>query len=904
MNAMGEMTNVYSGVFRPIHSALAWIRIRYEFLSLICIPLILCAPLLRPGGLYEFGDANFPLNRFPIEYFLPWQSTSDGGVDNVLIGLPRFAYYGLINLSEVISPTLQFAQWLWYSGLLALGTLGAFLLARRLGTRLFAIPVALFWSLNLWSYDRISQGPLFLAYQALPLVLYLLIEFIESGDARYAILFALSTLLETPSLQISYLAVLACAGVVAYYGLFGSRREVLALRLLVMSIAVVVANAYFIVPLIADVLLNSQNSLHLVSSNFSNETFLAYSRNATPQRALQLAAFFYSTFVSQPVWLQVLSFCPIILAALLLSGRRAWRRRSVQFAVAAFVVGIWLVCGAQALPPFYFYFRAHVPGLSSFVEPDYFTPIIILAYFGLFALCEPLVKTKYRAAAVVLIWLTATLGVCTYMPWARSVSGFQQAPIPNDYVTLSRTKIAERVFLLPTVWVAKYTWSPYTINGFNASNAPGPFMGPYMLEWVSEGSREIIDQVSNELAQGDTSDAVALLRILATSNVAVSLDQLDAYGRSESADLDAGRLLVAALPSQGGARSRHLLTALVPSPLPMIGLSQAPVAFTGRPDELGGLLAAMFESGRYLPIVERSSLLSASVVHDGDKRDFAAEPTLQAAGAGSDSTFLTSNGDGKIVLSAPNFTGINDCLHIMRAASPLNKSSREIDIAGRGQAYPCTTASVPLVKPRPKILSIQMDSLALAHCHCMPQYVFSGSGRSSVVVPGLLPDSTQTLLVPRWATRIAVTLYGLAHDTVRYKPIVVDMLYAHNYVLHDERTSQCHSLFQSLNVLHLSYSLGGRVSGRCAVVLRQSYSSLWHARVRGISGVTHLGDHSVVDGYANGWIVEGNGRFAVDIFNALSLPFLVGLCISMIGVLVSIALWVSACRHDGIANVP
>ncbi|MBV8371832.1 MAG: hypothetical protein JOY69_01105, partial [Candidatus Eremiobacteraeota bacterium] len=126
---------------------------------LLLLPAAVFFPLLDSRGLYEYGDANFPLNPFWLDYMLPWSGAASAGADNTFIGVPRLVYHLGINLLIATFHNLQVAQWLWYSAMSALGLLGAYLLARRLGAAVYSVPLAIFYAFNLWSYDRIAQGP-------------------------------------------------------------------------------------------------------------------------------------------------------------------------------------------------------------------------------------------------------------------------------------------------------------------------------------------------------------------------------------------------------------------------------------------------------------------------------------------------------------------------------------------------------------------------------------------------------------------------------------------------------------------------------------------------------------------------------------------------------------------------
>src|SRR5579872_3471047 len=180
------------------------------------ISLLLFSQLASQHGLFELGDANFPLRPFALDYFSPWQERAAAGVDNVFIGVPRLAYYGSINLALFVFQNAQVAQWLWYSAVGLLGVVGAYRLASRLGAAAYAFPIALFYAFNLWSYDRVAQTPLFLAYQAAPLTLFLLLRASDRRRLIDVLVFGLSVVLVLPAFQIAYLVMLASVAVVLW----------------------------------------------------------------------------------------------------------------------------------------------------------------------------------------------------------------------------------------------------------------------------------------------------------------------------------------------------------------------------------------------------------------------------------------------------------------------------------------------------------------------------------------------------------------------------------------------------------------------------------------------------------------------------------------------------------------
>ena len=90
------------------------------------------------------------------------------------------------------------------------------------------------------------------------------------------------------------------------------------------------------------------------------------------------------------------------------------------------LLGIWLVDGIVIAPNAYAWFHFFVPGLRSFVEPDYFSPLYI---WGAFVMLAAAVRLGARAYGVWwrgIVWLVALSGVVPFLPigFAPDVAAF------------------------------------------------------------------------------------------------------------------------------------------------------------------------------------------------------------------------------------------------------------------------------------------------------------------------------------------------------------------------------------------------------------------------------------------------------------------------------------------------
>ena len=240
---------------RPrLSGSTAAVRFVYEHPVLLALlPFAVFFPLLDSRGLYEFGDANFPLNPFWVDYMLPWSGAASAGADNTFIGVPRLVYHLGINvLIATSSTTCRSRSGSGTRGMSALGLTGAYVLARRLGAGAFSVPLAIFYAFNLWSYDRIAQGPIYLSYQALPLVVYLLLRYLARPQIDSGAVLCVLAALHDPG---------AAGQLSGRRHLPGHRVREICLRgwrtlpkVALLGVAVVAANAFYIFSMIADML--------------------------------------------------------------------------------------------------------------------------------------------------------------------------------------------------------------------------------------------------------------------------------------------------------------------------------------------------------------------------------------------------------------------------------------------------------------------------------------------------------------------------------------------------------------------------------------------------------------------------------------------------------------------------
>jgi hypothetical protein len=826
-----------------------WNALYRRLWLLAWLPALVFFPLLNARGLYEYADTNFPLNPFWLDYILPWSGAASAGADNTFVGVPRLVYHVTIDVLIATFHNLQFGQWLWFSAEGALGITGAFLLARRLGAGRYAVPLSIFYALNLWSYDRVAQSLIFLSYQALPLAVYLFVRFLDRPKLDRALYFAASILLIIPAPQMTYIALLIMTGIAVRHLVLAGRRAVV--PLVAATGAVMAATAFYVLTMIADWKLNSGGDIALVNQRFTLDTFLYYASRVGIWNTARLSSFFYSTFDRQTAVVTVAcSVLPFLLLGLILLARRPSLRSRFYCGLALAVLGLWLVDGIVIAPVAYEWFRTAVPGLRSFVEPDYYSPLFILGAFVMLASSLRL-GARIVPLTSAAIWFVALAGVVPFLPLGRPLAGMPQTAQPRQYAEFSRSHVLGNTFWIPADRDVTYKWSPYVINGFTSLNSPSDAIGPTMQEWVSTGTDRLQSRMSEALVLGQLNTVRALSPLLGVGTIAVAADSLGPQKQWPNYEVDGalstvGRLakdgFIASVVEQRDDGVRLVVATTQPPPLD-IGVYDAPLAFRSFNDFLWWQMAR--PPAAYRPM---AADLPAARVGDLDLQ-VAPHPPVRL-----------------VHLPAGVFSALGNC---RGKSAALPRGPRSQLVVTTVDALGCVSMSVP----NPKRLRAVEFSFRIRNKAVVFPWLSFSDNRQTHFVDGSHPISE----VPFWAKR--VTLIGIAPPHQRLALGGVDMRsLAGNARLpaapHDCIRSDVHSWEMN----PLVYAVSGDLRGTCSVVFRQSFAPVWKLWARGTAGV---GGHFQADGFANGWIVRGNGPVTLYAVNLLIVPYCIGMAITL-----------------------
>lgn len=851
-----------------LYSALdsAWKLVYAHPWVLLFLPLAIFFPLLDSRGLFELGDANFPLNPFRIDYILPWSAAGFAGADNTFVGVPRLVYHVVINLLIVTTHNLQVSQWIWYSSMAALGLGGAFLLARRLGAGIYAVPLAIFYALNLWSYDRIAQGPIFLSYQAMPLVVYLFLRYLSAPSVARALYFGCSVLVLIPSLQVCYLAVVICLAIAGYDVLTRGWRSIV--RLAGLGVAVVAVNAFYILTMIADALLNSGGNISLVNSRFNFGVFEHYAARVTIPNTLALSSFYYSSIDHQwrvVVWSATL--VPILLFALLLLARRPTFRSKFYAGLALALVGIWLVDGIVIAPGFYQWFHDTVPGLHAFVEPDYFSPLYI---FGAFVMLCSWARLGARAYPVLwkpAIWLVAIGGILPFLPLNGPDSGMPQTAQPRQYAEFSRAHVPGNTLWLPPYRGVKYRWSAYVINGFTSLNSPSDAIGPSMSESVSPGTDLTQQRLADAFVNGQLETVQSLAPLMGVGTVAISGDSLDELNSWPNFDVIGSLDTLRRLEQAGFLKPRsdetdagvHLVTATPTWFLPEVGVYDRPGAIGDFPS-FGWWSVLHHDAASYRPLFV--AMPNGASVNDA----FAAVAPPRVV---------------RQYLKPGEFDGISDC--------DLDSQLTRFD--PRRTAIEVTTTRFPtcfVLKLRDfraiRALQLVPDATSIVE----PQLVLQGPLRD----PLSLDPATAPIEMPQWQRSATVLIKVPPDSHAIFKGAMLQTMPVTEAAARPAAHT-CDSAGVNWTKQNpLSYTLEGNLHGKCTIVFRESYSPIWALDVK--SGTVAIASHFQVDGFANGWAVDASGPIVVHIVNRALYAYAAGMAITIASLLLALGFGIAS----------
>jgi len=633
------------------------------------------------------------------------------------------------------------------------------------------------------------------------------------------------------------------------------------LQLAALGVAVVAANAFYIFSMLADMILNSGGNIALVNSRFNLGVFEHYAARISVPNTLALASFYYSTIDQQ--WRVVAvaaTLVPILLIGLLLLARRPTIGSKFYAGLALVVLGVWLVDGIVIAPGLYESFRNVVPGLRSFVEPDYFSPLYI---FGAFVMLAAWVRLGARAYAPlwnVAIWIVALGGIVAFLPINGPGSGMPQTGQPRQYAEFSRARVPGYTLWMPPDRGVKYRWSAYVINGFTSLNSPSDALGPSMAESVGKGTERVETRLSRGFLNTELRTVERLAPLMSVGTVAISADSTSPYFQWPNYEVVGSLDTLRALEDRGFLIPRsdqtdvgvHLVTATTRHFLPELGAYDQPLEVNGFDDYMWRF--AVDTNPQYRPIAIDLTRVQARKL--GLQR--LAAPHVRSQ-----------------YVPITQFDGTTHCLGTDKI-QPLAHPSRPLSV----ETSETPMCYVVVLRHLHDIAAFQVFPHATWFFSTMIRY--QGKTRHdwdtdplqpAVEMPAWPQSAWVMLRVPQYAH---ATIDGIELKTVRMSQLRPLPLPPHTCKASGVTWSESNPM---------SYEIAGDLRGKCTVVFRQSFSPIWAISVT--SGAATVRDHLQIDGFANGWIVDGSGPVTFRIVNRALYPYIAGIALTLVTILLA-----------------
>ena len=382
--------------------------------------------------------------------------------------------------------------------------------------------------------------------------------------------------------------------------------------LLGLLVVVVAANAFYIFSMLADIKFNAGGNIALVNQRFNIGTFLHYATNVGIFNTVRLQSFYYTSIARQPfVVVLGCAVLPLLLLGLLLLVRRPALRSPFYLGLAfALFEELWLVDGIAIAPAAYTWFHIAVPGMRSFVEPDYFSPLFIFGAFVMLAASIRVGVRAYGGACRVAVWILALAGIVPFLPVAGGASGMPQTGQPRQYRAFSQAHVQGNTLWLPPNRGVQYRWSPYTINGFTSLNSPSDALGPAMAEAVAPGTLRVQSRLAGAFLGVQTKTARALAPLLGVGTIAIAADSYSPDLQWPDPEVTSSLETLRLLQRSGFITARSddvdvnvdLVTATTRPPQPEIGVYDEPVDAGGYDNFMWRSVLA--PSAQYSPVMQ------------------------------------------------------------------------------------------------------------------------------------------------------------------------------------------------------------------------------------------------------------------------------------------------------------
>ncbi len=503
--------------------------------------------LLFGQGFYAFGDTDFPIRLWPLSTFLPFDSRSQLGYDNVYIGLPRIFMMLFENLLWAIFHNTAAVSFMFYSVLAFMGMWGVYSLLKRGSVPPFVAAIAgVLYVLNPWMAARISQTNVVIVYMAVPIFYTFVMDLLAQPRIERSARVGLFAPILLCAINMTYIAFVGTVVLIVVYQIVNNYN--FARRVLGLGTAFAFGcgiSAFFVLPALAEALQGTTGALEHVARYYSFASYRSFASTADFYHFIRYEGFLYAPWRAWPdIWQLDLTLLPIVVftvAGFGVINLRALNSRARVLLLSGLMfvaISLFFTQGTLTAPRLVEAVWRAVPGLRELVDADYWGMLYSAGAVMLLASFPAI--TRWRREAPWLLLAGVLFGSAPFVP---GLGLFAKANPPRIYHELPVTGDGERTLWEPQTWANHYTWSPYMLAGWPTVAVAGDSYGPYAAEIASRDSSDFSAYVHDQLSAAETRGLDSFLDMARTRYVLLTEDKVSdptyaPYPESERAALN------------------------------------------------------------------------------------------------------------------------------------------------------------------------------------------------------------------------------------------------------------------------------------------------------------------------------------------------------------------------------
>jgi hypothetical protein len=453
-------------------------------------------------------------------------------------------------------------------------------------------------------------------------------------------------------------------------------------------------------------------------------------------------------------------------------------------------------------------------------------------------------------------------GIIPFLPISGDKSGMPQTSQPRQYAQFSRAHVQGKTLWLPPERGVRYSWSPYTINGFTSLNSPSDAVGPEMAETVGVGTALLEERLSQAFDSGQLRTVKALASRMGVGTVAIAADSLTP-GLYPDPRVGGALATFDRLRRSGYLQLRndyhdvgvHLVTGVTQPAQPELGIYGEP-AYVGSYDNFMWW-QVLSGGGPYTPLVVDAP--GAGPIPGVSIPKVPPPPVMERS-----------------IPAKRLYTAA--CTDIgQRVGGP---SSYPIRISG-GYYITCLTYDLGDLH---KLEAVSFTPDVVHGSYATADLLFTRAGYNEI----WLDPTDPALEIPAWAhtgrfmERLPpYTSMELRSLTMRWLPA------GEKRSIPAPKTCASSGITWSKSS-PMTYALQGNADGTCTVVFRQTFAAPW--RLFSNNGNVKVLGHVHIDGFANGWIVDAHGPISLRVVNVMIYPYVYGMALTVLMLLLTLGL--------------